>query len=163
LWGSQTFCHEIQNLQPTAGARRRQVAAKKASGRNKANRRARPAGRDNTKMAKVIALLQQPEGATLQAHRAQDRMANSQCYEVSSVPYPAREERSALRRFHSKVLGPVKEEVGPEGSVLPARRRACLLHQTLTRRPVPAGVGGRAATRPALAVMAPNCDLTAAA
>ena len=57
----------IQNLQPTAGARRRQVAAKKASGRNKANRRARPAGRDNTKMAKVIALLQQPEGATLQA------------------------------------------------------------------------------------------------
>ncbi len=57
----------IQNLQPTAGARSRQVAPKKAGTRNKASRRARPAGRDNTKTAKVIALLQQPEGATLKA------------------------------------------------------------------------------------------------
>jgi hypothetical protein len=43
------------------------VAPKKASARNKASRRARPASRENTKTAKVIALLQQPEGATLQA------------------------------------------------------------------------------------------------
>src|SRR5438034_8183747 len=50
----------IQSLQPTAGARRRQVASNKASARNKASRRARPAARDNTKTAKVIALLQQP-------------------------------------------------------------------------------------------------------
>ena len=57
----------IQHLQPTAGARRRQVAPKKAIARNKASRSARPAARENTKTAKVIALLQQPEGATLQA------------------------------------------------------------------------------------------------
>ena len=57
----------IQNLQPTAGAQRRQVAPKKMSARNKASRRARTAGRENTKAAKVIALLQRPEGATLKA------------------------------------------------------------------------------------------------
>src|SRR5260370_41529703 len=57
----------IQNLQPTAGARRRQVAPDKASARNNASRHARPAGRDNTKTAKGIALLQQPEGAPLKA------------------------------------------------------------------------------------------------
>ena len=54
----------IQNLQPNADAHRRQVAPKKASAKNKASRR--PAGPDNTKTAKIIALLQQPEGATLQ-------------------------------------------------------------------------------------------------
>ncbi len=57
----------IQQLQPNAGAQRRRVTPKKASASNKANRQPRPAGRDHTKMAKVIALLQRPEGATLQA------------------------------------------------------------------------------------------------
>ncbi len=57
----------IQHLQPSAGAQRRRVAPKKSSARKKASRGARPAGRDHTKMAKVIALLQRPEGATLQA------------------------------------------------------------------------------------------------
>ena len=55
----------IQQLQPNAGAQRRRVAPKKVSAGNKASRR--PAGRAHTKMAKVIALLQRPEGATLQA------------------------------------------------------------------------------------------------
>ena len=56
----------IQNLQP-AGARSPRVAPNKATAKHKASRRARPAGRENTKTAKVIALLQQPEGATLRA------------------------------------------------------------------------------------------------
>ena len=43
------------------------MAPKKARANNKATRRARPAGRDHTKTAKVVALLQRPEGATLQA------------------------------------------------------------------------------------------------
>src|SRR2546423_1385003 len=57
----------IQNLQPTAGAQRRRVAPKKVSAGNKANRRPRPAGPPHTKMAKGIALLQPPQGATPQA------------------------------------------------------------------------------------------------
>jgi Protein of unknown function (DUF3489) len=57
----------IQHLKANAGAPRRRVAPKKPSRRNKANRRTRLAGRDNTKTAKVIALLQRPDGATLQA------------------------------------------------------------------------------------------------
>ena len=56
----------IQQLQPNVGAQRR-VAPKKVSAGNKASRRARPAAHAHTKMAKVIALLQRPEGATLQA------------------------------------------------------------------------------------------------
>ncbi len=50
----------IQNLQPTAGGRKHVV--KKANATT-----TRKAGLDNTKTAKVIALLQQPEGATLRA------------------------------------------------------------------------------------------------
>ena len=53
----------IQHLQPTAGARRRKGAPKKRSGRNKASNSARPAARENSKTAKVIALLQQPADA----------------------------------------------------------------------------------------------------
>src|SRR5436853_6235243 len=45
----------IQHLQPSGGAQRRQVAPKKASPRNKATSRARPAVRQNSKTAKVIA------------------------------------------------------------------------------------------------------------
>ena len=56
----------IQNLQPNAGEQRRQVAPKKASTRKQASRRAQPAARENSKTAKVIALLQQPQGASLQ-------------------------------------------------------------------------------------------------
>src|SRR6266550_7807261 len=55
----------IQQLQPNAGVQRRRVAPKKVSAGNKASRR--PAAHAHTKMAKVIALLQRPEGATLQA------------------------------------------------------------------------------------------------
>src|SRR5260370_32121405 len=57
----------IQNLQPNAGARRRRVAPKKASAKNKASRHTRPAGRENSQTAKVIALPQQPERATPEA------------------------------------------------------------------------------------------------
>jgi hypothetical protein len=57
----------IQNLQANAGAQRRQVAPKKASTRKQATRLTEPAARESSKTAKVIALLRQPEGATLQA------------------------------------------------------------------------------------------------
>jgi hypothetical protein len=57
----------IQNLQPSVGAQRRQVTPKKGSARNKASSHAQPAARENSKTAKVIALLRQPEGATLKA------------------------------------------------------------------------------------------------
>jgi hypothetical protein len=43
------------------------VAPKKGKARNKASRPARPVAREKSKTAKVIALLQQPEGATLKS------------------------------------------------------------------------------------------------
>jgi Protein of unknown function (DUF3489) len=55
----------IQHLQPSGGAHRRRVAAKKDSAKKKASRKARPAVRENSKTALVIALLRKPTGASL--------------------------------------------------------------------------------------------------
>jgi hypothetical protein len=57
----------IQSLQATAGAQRPQAAPKKGGSKKKAGRHAQPAARENSKTSKIIALLRQPEGATLQA------------------------------------------------------------------------------------------------
>jgi hypothetical protein len=57
----------IQHLKPTVGAHRPPVATKKGSAGKKASRKARPRGRKTSKTAQVIALLQQPTGATLKA------------------------------------------------------------------------------------------------
>jgi hypothetical protein len=57
----------IQHLEPSGGAHRRRVAPKPGSARNKAERGARPAVRENSKTAQVIALLQQRGGASLKA------------------------------------------------------------------------------------------------
>ena len=55
----------IQHLQPGGRAQRRRVAAKQGSANRKASRKSRPAGRENSKTARVIALLRQPTGASL--------------------------------------------------------------------------------------------------
>ena len=55
----------IQHLQPGGGADSRRVAAKQGSAKKKASRKARPAVRENSKTARVIALLRQPTGASL--------------------------------------------------------------------------------------------------
>src|SRR5436309_15209274 len=52
----------IQHLQPSVGAPGRPVAPKKGRARKKASAGGRPAARDNSKTAKVIAMLQQPKG-----------------------------------------------------------------------------------------------------
>ena len=57
----------IQHLKPTVGAQRPPVASKKGSAGKKASRKARPLARKTSKTARVIALLQQPTGATLKA------------------------------------------------------------------------------------------------
>src|ERR1700686_3405125 len=57
----------IQHLKPTVGPHRPTVATKKGSAGKKASRKARPVGRKTSKTAQVIALLQQPTGATLKA------------------------------------------------------------------------------------------------
>ena len=55
----------IQHLQASRGADRRRAAAKKAGAKTKAGRKAQPAVRENSKTARVIALLQKPTGASL--------------------------------------------------------------------------------------------------
>jgi Protein of unknown function (DUF3489) len=57
----------IQSLKATGGAPARTVAPKKGNAHQKASRRAQPAVRENSKKAQVMALLQQPQGATLEA------------------------------------------------------------------------------------------------
>jgi uncharacterized protein DUF3489 len=57
----------IQHLKAAGGAQGPQGAAKRGSLRMKAARRARPAARENSKTAKVIALLRQPAGGSLKA------------------------------------------------------------------------------------------------
>jgi hypothetical protein len=55
----------IQHLQPGGGAHRHPVAAKTGSAKKEASRKARPAVRENSKTARVIALLRRPTGASL--------------------------------------------------------------------------------------------------
>jgi hypothetical protein len=55
----------IQHPQPDGGAHRRRVAAKQGSAKKKTQRKAQPALRENSKTARVIALLRQPTGASL--------------------------------------------------------------------------------------------------
>jgi len=57
----------LQRMKPASGAPGRPVASKRGNARKKALRGSRPAKRPNTKTAKVIALLQQRKGASLQA------------------------------------------------------------------------------------------------
>jgi hypothetical protein len=55
----------IQHLQAGGGADRRRAAAKQSGAKKKASRKAQPAVRENSKTARVIALLQKPTGASL--------------------------------------------------------------------------------------------------
>jgi hypothetical protein len=55
----------IQHLQPAGVACRRRAAAKKGSAQKKASRKAPPAVCENSKTARVIALLRKPTGASL--------------------------------------------------------------------------------------------------
>jgi hypothetical protein len=55
----------IQHLQPGGGADRSRVAAKQGIAKNKASRKAQPVVRENSKTARVIALLRRPTGASL--------------------------------------------------------------------------------------------------
>jgi len=57
----------IQHLKAAGGALGPQGAAKRGRSRKKAVRGTRPAARENSKTAKVIALLRQPTGASLKA------------------------------------------------------------------------------------------------
>jgi hypothetical protein len=57
----------IQHLKPTVGAHRPTVASKKGGAGKKSSSKGRPRARKTSKTAQVIALLQQPTGATLKA------------------------------------------------------------------------------------------------
>jgi Protein of unknown function (DUF3489) len=55
----------IQQLQHGGAAHRRKVPDKQGNAKNKAGRKARTAARENSKTARVMALLRQPTGASL--------------------------------------------------------------------------------------------------
>ena len=55
----------IQHLQASGGAHRRRDAAKKGSAKKKASHKGRPVARENSKTARVIALLRRSTGASM--------------------------------------------------------------------------------------------------
>jgi hypothetical protein len=57
----------IQHLEPTGGAHARPVRSTKGNAKRKASRKAGRVAREHSITAKVIALLRQPKGASLQA------------------------------------------------------------------------------------------------
>jgi hypothetical protein len=63
----QRIWKAIQQLQPSGGAHGRTARAKKGSTNQQASRKARLAVRENSKTARVLALLRQPAGASLKA------------------------------------------------------------------------------------------------
>jgi hypothetical protein len=81
----------IQHLQPSGREHGPRVAAKKGSANRKASRKSRPAGRENSKTARVIALLRQPTGASLktimrvtewQAHSVRGFISGQLCKKI---------------------------------------------------------------------------------
>ena len=57
----------IQHLEPSGDAHGRPARSTEGGARKKASRKARPVAREHSKTAKVIALMRQPQGASLKA------------------------------------------------------------------------------------------------